>query len=135
MEVSNISRGLKALGRELAVPVLAIAQLRRETEAHNRPRLSDLRESGAIEQDADVVMLLHREEMRHAPGSAEHQDVQGQAELMIAKQRNGPTGTVRLTWQREYTRFRPLSLREAPDYTGQPAPADVGYADEEPAPF
>jgi len=114
VEVSNISRGLKALGRELGIPVLAVAQLRRESEEHKRPRLSDLRESGAIEQDADVVLLLHREEMRHVPGTREHEQSRGTAELIIAKQRNGPTDTLRLTWQRQYTRFRTWSPREAP---------------------
>ncbi|MBL7141350.1 MAG: replicative DNA helicase [Planctomycetes bacterium] len=113
VEVSNISRGLKALARELGVPVLAVAQLRRESEEHKRPRLSDLRESGAIEQDADVVLLLHRESMRHTPGSAEHTQHAGTAELIIAKQRNGPTDMLRLTWQREFTRFRTWSPREA----------------------
>ncbi|MEA3366923.1 MAG: replicative DNA helicase [Planctomycetota bacterium] len=114
VEVSNISRGLKALGRELGIPVLAVAQLRRESEEHKRPRLSDLRESGAIEQDADVVLLLHREEMRLTPGTQEHEKARGTAELIIAKQRNGPTDTLRLTWQRQYTRFRTWSPREAP---------------------
>jgi len=112
VEVSNISRGLKALARELGVPVLAVAQLRRESEEHKRPRLSDLRESGAIEQDADVVLLLHRESMRHAPGTQEHAAHAGTAELIIAKQRNGPTDMLRLTWQREFTRFRTWSPRE-----------------------
>jgi len=114
VEVSNISRGLKALGRELGIPVLAVAQLRRESEEHKRPRLSDLRESGAIEQDADVVLLLHREAMRLTPGTQEHEKARGTAELIIAKQRNGPTDTLRLTWQRQYTRFRTWSPREAP---------------------
>jgi len=114
VEVAGISRGLKALARELGVPVLAVAQLRRESEEHKRPRLSDLRESGAIEQDADVVLLLHREAMRHTPGTKEHEQARGTAELIIAKQRNGPTDTLRLTWQRRYTRFRTWSPREAP---------------------
>ncbi len=115
VEVAGISRGLKALARELNVPLLAVAQLRRESEGHNRPRLSDLRESGAIEQDADVVLLLHREAMRHVPGSPEYERARGTAELIIAKQRNGPTDTIRLTWQPEFTRFRTWSPREAPE--------------------
>jgi len=114
VEVSNISRGLKALARELRVPIIAIAQLRRESEEHNRPRLSDLRESGAIEQDADVVLLIHREEMKYAVGSDERAQVQGQAELLVAKQRNGPTGKVDLTWLRQFSRFESWSPREAP---------------------
>ena len=114
VEVSNISRGLKALARELDLPVLAVAQLRRESEEHKRPRLSDLRESGALEQDADVVLLLHREAMRQVPGTQEYDQVAGQAELIIAKQRNGPTDRLKLTWQREFTRFQTWSPREAP---------------------
>ena len=116
IEVSNISRGLKAVARELRLPVVAVAQLRRPNpmEKTHRPQLSDLRESGAIEQDADVVMLLHREEMRFAPGTPEHEQVKGTAELIIAKQRNGPTDTLKLTWQREFTRFRDWSPHEAP---------------------
>jgi replicative DNA helicase len=129
VEVSNISRGLKALARELDLPVLAVAQLRRESEEHKRPRLSDLRESGALEQDADVVLLLHREAMRHAPGTPEYRETQGQAELIIAKQRNGPTDMLRLTWQRRFTRFQTWSPREAPAEYGveqyQTAPPDV----------
>jgi len=114
VEVSNISRGLKALARELDLPVLAVAQLRRASEEHKRPLLSDLRESGALEQDADVVLLLHREAMRHAPGTPEYRQALGEAELIIAKQRNGPTDMLRLTWQRQFTRFQTWSPREAP---------------------
>jgi replicative DNA helicase len=125
VEVSTISRGLKALGRELRVPILAVAQLRRESEEHNQPRLSDLRESGALEQDADVVMLIHREEMRHAVGSAERAEHKGKAELIIAKQRNGPTGKVDLTWSWQYTRFESFSPREAP--APEPEPPAEGY--------
>jgi len=113
VEVASISRGLKALARELGVPVLAISQLRRESEEHRRPRLSDLRESGAIEQDADVVMLLHRPELYLDPKSEEYKQVQGKAELLIAKQRNGPTGEIQLTWLRDQTRFESYSFREA----------------------
>jgi replicative DNA helicase len=130
VEVSNISRGLKAVARELRVPVLAVAQLRRESEEHNRPRLSDLRESGAIEQDADVVLLLHREAMRMTPGSEEQAQAMGEADLIIAKQRNGPTDTLKLVWQRELTRFRSWSPREAPT----PAPANLEQFGPAPAP-
>ena len=111
VEVSTISRGLKALARELNVPVVCVAQLNRATEQHdgNRPRMSNLRESGSIEQDADVVMLLHREEYYHI-GNHEwieaNEDKLGLAELIIAKQRNGPTGVIKLTWDDKTTRFK-----------------------------
>jgi replicative DNA helicase len=108
-EVSQISRGLKALARELEIPVIALSQLSRATEQRtgNRPQLSDLRESGAIEQDADVVMFLFREDYYLVQqGKAEEaRDKEGQTELIIAKQRNGPTGTVPLQFNRAYTRF------------------------------
>ncbi len=113
VEVSSISRGLKALARELNVPVVCLSQLNRASEQRegNRPRMSDLRESGSIEQDADVVMLLHREDYYHQGNEAwaadpENADKIGIAELIIAKQRNGPTGLVKLTWDNKTTRFR-----------------------------
>ena len=111
VEVSTISRGIKALARELNVPVVCLAQLNRGTELRdgNRPRMSDLRESGSIEQDADVVILLHREEYYHTqdPDWADaNRDKVGLAELIIAKQRNGPTGIVKLTWDPSTTRFK-----------------------------
>jgi len=100
-EIAEMSRGLKALARELDIPVIAISQLNRAPEQREggKPRMSDLRESGAIEQDADVVLLLHRESVynEHAP--------EEQAELDIAKQRNGPTGKVQLNWNAACTRF------------------------------
>ena len=107
-EVSVISRHLKALARELNVPVLVMSQLNRGPEGRegHRPRMSDLRESGAIEQDADVVMMLHREDYYHNEPEYEKNN---QAEVIIAKQRNGPTGTVPLAWQATYTRFETLS--------------------------
>ncbi len=106
-EISEISRSLKSLARELRIPVVAISQLSRAVEARadHRPQLSDLRESGAIEQDADVVILLLREEYY------DPKKKQGEAEVIIAKQRNGPVGTVRLAFISEYTRFEPLSMR------------------------
>lgn len=110
VEVSAISRGIKGLARELNIPVICLSQLNRASEQRegNRPRMSDLRESGSIEQDADVVMLLHREEYYHQgdPEWAENNpDKAGLAELIVAKQRNGPTGAVRLTWDARTTRF------------------------------
>jgi len=137
VEVSNISRGLKSLARELHLPLLAISQLRRESEERNLPRLSDLRESGAIEQDADVVMLLHREEMRHRAGTPEYREAQGKADLIIAKQRNGPVGTIPLTWMWQYTRFMPASPREGPG-PAEAAPygaAGVAAGEEDEAPY
>lgn len=101
-EISEISRSLKALARELHVPIIAVSQLSRavESRADHRPQLSDLRESGAIEQDADVVVLLLREEY-YSPT----EENRGKAEVIIAKQRNGPVGSFQLTFIREYTRF------------------------------
>ncbi len=100
-EISSISRGLKALARELEVPVIAVSQLNRsvETREGHTPRMSDLRESGSIEQDADVIILLHREDY-YDPTKRP-----GEVDLNIAKQRNGPTGKVKLTFQREILRF------------------------------
>lgn len=104
-EVAEISRGLKALAKELHVPVVAMAQLNRKTEDRtgNRPRMSDLRESGAIEQDADVIMLLHRESYYKAADQQGEED--NTAELIIAKQRNGPVGDVPLHFNKQWTRF------------------------------
>jgi replicative DNA helicase len=108
-EISEITRCLKALARELSVPVIAISQLSRAVEARtdHRPQLSDLRESGAIEQDADVVALILREEYYNpAPEN------QGMAEVIIAKQRNGPVGTLNLAFIKEYTRFENIARIE-----------------------
>lgn len=108
-EISEISRNLKALARELSVPLIAISQLSRAVESRNdhRPQLSDLRESGAIEQDADVVVLILREEY-YSPTP----DNQGSAEIIIAKQRNGPVGSMKLAFIKEYTRFENLARME-----------------------
>ncbi len=106
-EVSAISRGLKALAKEMGVPVVALSQLSRGSEQRQgdkKPLLSDLRESGSIEQDADVVCFIHREEYY----DRDNEDIKGQAEIIIAKQRNGPTGTIKLAYLADYTRFENL---------------------------
>lgn len=106
-QVAKIARRLKGLARELNVPVLCLSQLNRMTEMmkDNRPRLSHLRESGAIEQDADVVMFVHREEYYHTREEAEEKNLKGVAEIIVAKQRNGPVGDVKLAWLSKYTLF------------------------------
>jgi replicative DNA helicase len=104
-QVAKIARRLKGLAREMNVPVLCLAQLNRQAEdsKDHVPRLSHLRESGAIEQDADVVMFVHREEYYRR--GDDRDDVAGQAEIIVAKQRNGPVDSVELIWRKEFTRF------------------------------
>jgi replicative DNA helicase len=114
-EIATISRYIKGLARELNIPVVVLSQLNRAPEGRegHRPRMSDLRESGSIEQDADVVMLLHREDYYHR--GEDDYEANNTAELIIAKQRNGPTGTVRLTFREKFTRFENASM------VGEPA--------------
>jgi len=113
-EISEISRSLKALAKELRVPVLALSQLNRQVESRTPPvpRLADLRESGAIEQDADVIIFLYRDDYYN-----EDSDKKGLAEVIVAKQRNGPTGSVELTFLREFTRFENREV--VPDEEGE----------------
>jgi replicative DNA helicase len=116
-EISDISRSLKGLARELDIPVIALSQLSRASEqrgGERRPILSDLRDSGAIEQDADVVIFIHRPEMYQKEDS-EGNSLEGVAEVIVGKHRNGPTGTVDLYFHKQFTRFDNRSEREAPE--------------------
>jgi replicative DNA helicase len=119
-EITAISRYIKALARELNIPVIVLSQLNRSPEGRegHRPRMSDLRESGSIEQDADVIMLLHREDYYHR--GQEDYEPNNTAELIIAKQRNGPTGTVKLTFREKITRFENASRIEQAAGEGVP---------------
>lgn len=123
-QVAKIARKLKMLAREQNVPVLCLSQLNRQAEdsKDHRPRLSHLRESGAIEQDADVVMFIHREEYYHKPDKAV--EFAGQAQVIIAKQRNGPIGDVDLVWEKNFTRF----LNKAAEYHNDFAPGSNDFS-------
>jgi replicative DNA helicase len=116
LEISEISAGIKALAKELNLPIIVIAQLNRQPDTRakegGRPRLSDLRESGSIEQDADLVGLLVRPEYYETDDEAKLERA-GEAELIIAKQRNGPTGDVPLTFLKQYTRFESRTRERA----------------------
>lgn len=118
-QVAKMTRRLKLLARDIQIPILCLAQLNRQAEEGRvtRPRLSHLRESGAIEQDADVVMFIHRSEVdqENSEGRA---DVEGEAELIVAKQRNGPMGSVKLTWRKQFTRFDDRALPYQEDFDG-----------------
>ena len=116
IEISEISAGIKGLAKELKIPIIVAAQLNRNPEirtgeSKGRPRLADLRESGSIEQDADLVGLLVRQEY-YADTEEEKDEVEGKADLIIAKQRNGPTGDIPLTFLKEFTRFEDRAREE-----------------------
>ncbi len=116
VEIADISSGVKALSKELSIPIVVLSQLNRQPEQREggRPKLSDLRESGAIEQDADVVGLLVRPEV-YQEDAEDRAAKEGEATLIIAKQRNGPTGDVALTFLKEYTSFVDRARVDAED--------------------
>jgi replicative DNA helicase len=124
-EITAISRYLKAVARELNIPVIVLSQLNRAPEGRegHKPRMSDLRESGSIEQDADVVMLLHREDYYKRNEEGENFTPNNTAELIIAKQRNGPTGSVELRFMEKTTRF----MNASPSYVEEPGGGGVPF--------
>lgn len=127
-EISHISRSLKSLAKELNIPVIALAQLNRavETRTDKRPQLSDLRESGSIEQDADVVVFLNRPEYYNIKVDAEGNSMEGVAEVIVGKQRNGPTGEIRLAFIKEYARFENLAhARQIEEYSSFASSEDI----------
>jgi replicative DNA helicase len=128
-EISAISRSLKALAKELNIPVIALSQLSRAVEGRTdkRPILSDLRESGAIEQDADVVMFVHRPEMFVDPGSDRFEEVKGKAEIIVGKQRNGPIDDVDLAFVHRYARFENLELTRAHELPPAAGPEETPF--------
>ena len=132
-EISSISMSLKALAKELNIPVVALAQLNRSVEQRHdkRPMLSDLRESGSIEQDADVVLFLYRPEVYGITQLPEGDSTEGYAEIVIGKQRNGPVGSVPLQFIKEYARFENRSL----DYKDMPQNIEEGNNDKKEIPF
>ena len=123
LEISEITQGLKALAKELSVPILALSQLSRAVEQRDdkQPQLADLRESGSIEQDADVVMFVYREayylerkqpklgSIEHAEWQSKMNDVNGLADIILGKQRHGPTGTIKVEFEGIYTKFKDLT--------------------------
>ena len=115
-EVSKVSRALKALAKELDIPVLALSQLSRQVDNRGggRPKLSDLRESGSIEQDADVVLFVHRPEVFGVEEDDDGVSTKGMAEIIIGKQRNGPLGKINLTWVDDYARFENPEVYQEP---------------------
>ena len=129
LEISEITQGLKALAKEMNIPIIALSQLSRQVEQREdkKPQLSDLRESGSIEQDSDVVMFIFREEYyleknAPSPGTAEFiewqqkmDEIHGQADLLILKQRHGPTGNIKLSFESKFTRFGNFISREHSD--------------------